>query len=496
MNDVDRVSSEASLVCIDRLEVGPVVVGNDKLVVPYAVVRGGERTQTDLSYKYEQPVFDPTDPVSRNLASVIGAQPALNYGLFCREIVFRGPFDASDARFLADMTRNTNREILVNKLLAPNPFLLRERMPSLADPRALGEAALSFPDLGSEPGTDVAPWGRHQGRCAVLSSGGKESLLSYGLLREIGCEVHPIFVNESGRHWYTALNSHRSFRAHVATTGRVWTNVDRVYNWMLRHLPFVRGDFAKLRADQYPIRLWTVAGFVFGALPLLRARGVGRLVIGDEYDTTLRLNHRGLTHYGGLYDQSRYFDNALSRYYARKGWGVAQFSVVRSLSELLIQKTLVERYPELHRDQVSCHAAHLDRDRALPCGRCEKCRRVVGMLVAVGADPRRCGYTDEQIQGALVALRTRDVHQEAATAEHVLYMLAQQGKLPADAPAARNARPHHEVMRLRFDDERAPVECVPADLRPALYRIFREHARGMVRRSGRQWLEVSIADGA
>ena len=32
--------------------------------------------------------------------------------------------------------------------------------------------------------------------------------------------------------------------------------------------------FDRVRADIYPLRLWTVAVFLFGALPLLRARGI------------------------------------------------------------------------------------------------------------------------------------------------------------------------------------------------------------------------------
>ncbi len=112
-----------------------------------------------------------------------------------------------------------------------------------------------------------------------------------------------------------------------------------------RQLPFIRPDFARLRADEYPIRLWTVAVFLFGALPLLRKRGLGRLVIGDEYDTTRKMTHKGIPHFDGLFDQSRYFDIAMTRYFARKGWGVEQFSVLRPLSELFIEKILVERYP-------------------------------------------------------------------------------------------------------------------------------------------------------
>ena len=61
------------------------------------------------------------------------------------------------------------------------------------------------------------------------------------------------------------------------------------------------------------------------------------------------------------------------------------------MSELLVEKVLVERYPELQRHQVSCHAASVRGEQVYPCGRCEKCRRVVAMLTAVGGDPTRCG---------------------------------------------------------------------------------------------------------
>ena len=51
------------------------------------------------------------------------AQVALNYGLFCRRIVFKGLFDDLDQRFLKDMAENTARDIYVKKFLEPNPFL-------------------------------------------------------------------------------------------------------------------------------------------------------------------------------------------------------------------------------------------------------------------------------------------------------------------------------------------------------------------------------------
>ena len=196
----------------------------------------------DLIYRYEEAVFDPDDPAALNLASVVAAQVALNYGLFCREIVFRGPFDRHDRKLLIEMAANTAREIYVKKFLEPNPFLVGKASslsPEKRDNYLVAE--LVFPD--AEPPRS-APWETDRGRCVVLSSGGKESLLSHGLLDELGVETHPIFVNESGRHWFTALNAYRHFSAEVPRTSRVWTNSDRVFSWMLRHLPFVREDFA------------------------------------------------------------------------------------------------------------------------------------------------------------------------------------------------------------------------------------------------------------
>jgi creatinine amidohydrolase/Fe(II)-dependent formamide hydrolase-like protein/7-cyano-7-deazaguanine synthase in queuosine biosynthesis len=426
---------------------------------------------------------------------MIGIQVALNYGLFCHQLILHGVVDQADRTFIAKMTENTAREVYVKKFLEPNPFIIEEcaSLPAIQRKR-YSQARLSFPDEGQvgelrqSKDSSARLWEADQSRISVLSSGGKDSLLSYGLLREMGFETHAVFVNESGRHWFTARNAYRYLRQETpATTSRVWTSSDRVFSWMLQHLPFVRADHARVRSDEYPIRLWTVAVFLFGALPVLRARGIGRIVIGDEYDTTRRVRHKRIAHYDGLYDQSRFFDEALTRYYKRKGWPLVQFSLLRQMSELLIQKTLAGRYPELLKHQVSCHATHLENERALPCGRCEKCRRIVGMLIAVGSDPETCGYTPQQIETCLAELALKGVHQESSGAQQLAWMLSRRGASEGRAGALGSARQKSEVLKLRFDREMSPAETVPADLRKPLFDILLEHADGAVERTGRIW---------
>jgi creatinine amidohydrolase/Fe(II)-dependent formamide hydrolase-like protein/7-cyano-7-deazaguanine synthase in queuosine biosynthesis len=488
------------------LEIGPPKVETNRVTTSYRVTTGGDSSSVDLVYRFEEAVFEADGPAHSNLAALMGAQVALNYGLFCKEIVFRGPFDAVDQGFLAEMAANTAREIFVKKFLEPNPFLTGEaaNLPAVKLPTYL-QSELTFPDAKPAEGASRAggaraiDWQRAAAgaadtagrgdRYAVLSSGGKDSLLSYGLLRELGLETHSIFVNESGRHWYTALNAYRHLSSTVGTTtARVWTSSDRVFNWMLRHLPFVRQDFARLRSDEYPIRLWTVGVFLFGALAVARKRGISHLVIGDEFDTSRRLRHQGITHYDGLYDQSRFFDERLTRFYLRKRWPLVQFSMLRPLSELLIQKTLTERYPEIQALQVSCHATHLEGDRALPCGKCEKCRRIVAMLLAVGADPTRCGYTSAQVEPAMKAIAEKGVHQEAPGARHLAWMLVGQGRIPPDSSFGCEARQHDEVLGLRFHPDASPIEGIPTGLRRPLYELLLQHANGAFQRQGRHWV--------
>ncbi len=481
----------ASLVVFDRLEVGPVKLEPRRLKAPYRLYIDGKMEETELVYRFEEDVFEPSDDASVNLASMMAAQLALNYGLFCKEMVFHGIYDEVDRRFLVDMAQNTAREIYVKKFLEPNPFLVGafSELPAV---KAQNYLRSSFVFQDKTTGVGGGSWRfmpTNRERCVILSSGGKDSLLSFGLMTEAGADVHPVFINESGRHWFTALNSYRFFSGRYPSTARVWANSDRVFAWFLRRFPFIRKDFASVRSDEYPIRLWTVAIFLFGALPIAIKRGAGRLLIGDEYDTTERTSFRGISHYNGLYDQSRYFDNALSRYYMKKGWAVSQFSILRSLSEMLIEKILFERYPELQKHQVSCHATHKEGERVKPCGKCEKCRRIVGMLSALGADPAWCGYTQEQIDSCLSDIGRRGVHQEAAGAEHMAHLLEERGLLGRERPATGAFRAHPEVMKLRFDSRRSPIEAIPVDLRKKLYPIYLEHADGAVRRDRRRWIE-------
>ncbi len=482
------------LIVHDTLKVDRITIEPKRVKAAYTIVTlEGEEHVKELIYTYDNPYFDKSDYGDVNLASMMLSQVALNYGLFFKRIEFDGLFDKTDRTFLKEMMENTSREILVNKFLFPNEFLkppFDDIQVEKLDRYTAAELVFSntqFGDLSVRP-LQAEP---DMNNYVVLSSGGKDSLLTYGLVKEIGIP-HAVFINESGRHWFTAVNAYKYLKQADPNTAKPWCNSDRIFNWMAKQMPFIKDNFQQIRADIYPIRLWTVSVFLFGVLPIAKKRGAGNILIGDEYDTTVRGNHNRITHYNALYDQSKYFDNALTRYYKKKGWNLIQYSLLRSLSELLILKILVKRYPHLQQLQVSCHAAHEKDGRMIPCGNCEKCRRIVGMLLALDEDPKRCGYTPEQIHRCLDALSKKGVKQHGPDAAHLYHLLLTKGLLEVNENTTKKAREHEVIEKLRFDTDRSTPGDLPEHIRKPLFEILKKYSKGSVIQKDRKWMETEI----
>lgn len=478
----------------DSLRISDLVLEPKRAKATYVLrLPSGKTLEKDLIFSYGEKVFE-DNAESWNMASVMVAQVALNYGLFCREIVFDGLFDSVDRRFILDMMENTSREIYVNKFLMPNEFITEAYRNMRPEKRkSYTNAAVRFEN--SKRGNLSLSWSHQdvdRNKCLVLSSGGKESLLSYGLLREIGKQVIPVYTNESGRHWFTALNAYRYMSDTDSNCKRVWCNADRIYIWMLRQMPCIREDFASVRADIYPVRLWTVGVFLFGSIPLARKNGAGNIVIGDEYDTSIRDRYEGIRHYHGLFDQSRYFDLSLTRYYIKKGWNMHQFSILRSLSELLVLKILSARYPELQARQISCHAASTRDGRAYPCGKCEKCRRIVSMLSVLQVSPEHCGYNPQQIKEAILRTGNAGLKQIDSDAQHLYFLMMKEGLLSKKASNASFAKENPSSMKLRFDDKRSHLNDVPGEIMKKLAPIYLEYAGEAVKSVRRKWVPIDL----
>jgi hypothetical protein len=410
--------------------------------------------------------------------------PVLNYGLFSKEIKLMFPVSNSDMSLLNDLLEIFSRDIFVNKLVRKrNPYILSQYLP--LESEVTNENARPLAKIIPSTILEDAPisQGSDLNSCGVLSSGGKESLLTYGMLKEIGVEVHPLFVNESGGHWRTALTSYRQFVKNEPNTARVWTNVDRFYVFMLDHMRIIRPDHRKVWSDTYPIRLCIFPVYVFMLLPVFRRRKIGNLLIGSELDDP-RVSpfFKGIKHYFGVYDQTQEFDLRMEQWYMKRLPGMRQWSAVRPISGLIVERVLTRRYPQLARDQRSCHSCHFEKDKIVPCGKCSKCQGILLFLLANQVDPSIIEYREEDVTALPKRVAKGVLRLDEDEREHSLFL----SKLPGLA-----GKEYSHIETLHLNKPTGDLELLPARFRDPLLKILAEYTKGFTKLEGNSWKPVN-----
>jgi hypothetical protein len=340
--------------CLTDLRVGAPVVDRKRIVrVPiHLQAHDGSRGGFELQWRYPEETFaaQPDESALANLFTLTTLLPILNYMPFCREVRIEGPLDTLDLEWLHATARATFREIHRQKFTPENPFLRPELLPQLRHDR------LEIPALKVSP-VKIPP-SRHaldEQRTAVLLEGTAEGLLSWAMLEELGAQPLGIFYEWPGRGLGAAINTYEYLTARKPDRAvRIWTNLPLLYDFFLRHLDFLRPNFQTIHADTTPLRVFEREVGVFSALPVLWARKVRHVVMAHPADLPDRRPPGGALLPLHVFDQTRFFEDFITRFFARKGWAIQQWSPLRSASELILQRTLGTRYPELFPLQVSC----------------------------------------------------------------------------------------------------------------------------------------------
>ena len=173
----------------------------------------GKRHDFVLCFRYEEPLGPEQLPLMR-MASVM---PVLNYGLFTKEIRLGYPVSNADISLLNDLLDVFSKDIFINKFVRrKNPYILPEFAP--AENEVLGANARPLANIIPLAliGDAAISGTLNENSCGVLSSGGKESLLTYAMLKEIGAECTSIIPQRERRtlaHRASSISSVRGKRA-------------------------------------------------------------------------------------------------------------------------------------------------------------------------------------------------------------------------------------------------------------------------------------------
>jgi hypothetical protein len=469
-----------NLLCFESITISePVLHGNSVETKISCINTAREQHLFHLRFKYEELPSQKQLPLLR-MSSIM---PLLNYGLFTKEIKLEGQISKADFSLLNDLLDVFSKDIFINKLVRKkNPYILPQFIPSSTD---VTEAkACPIAKIVTSPLTEDVPISSefNQNVCGVLSSGGKESLLTYAMLKEIGADVHPLYVNESGGHWRTALPAYRRFKKSYPNTGRVWANVDRFYTFMLDQMRIIRKNHREIWADTYPIRLCIFPVYVFLLLPVFAKRRIGNILIGSEFDDPrVSPYFEGIRHFYGVYDQTQDFDVRMEQWFSKRMPGMRQWSAVRTVSGMIVEKILTSRYPELARLQRSCHSCRFNNSNLLPCGKCSKCQGVLLFLLANNADPSIMGYSKADVSALPARIAEGNLRLDEDEKNYALFL----AKL---LPNLNQETRHIETIHIHKST--SDPQLLPPQFRSQILKILTQYTNGFSTLKGDSWVTV------
>lgn len=456
--------------CLQSIILGEPVISNKRVTSELTLTHlDGSTTRTELQILYEVPADKKHLPLYR----LAMAMPLLNYGLLVDEISLEFEVPYTDLDLLNDLLDVFSRDIFVNKLVRRRTrHLYEEFLPNENEVTETNGRPRKKIRVKKIVEDGKLACNLDSNKCGVLSSGGKEALLTYSMLKELGAEVHPLYVNESGGHWRTALTAYRWHSRTESNTGRIWTNVDRFYTFMLDNLRIVNYAHRRISGDTYPIRLCIFPVYVFMLLPVFTDRRIGNLLIGSEFDDPRgEWTYKGIRHYFGIYDQHQDFDLRMGEWYAKRIPGLRQWSAVRPVTGLIVERILSSRYPEAAANQRSCHSCHFEGDAIIPCGKCTKCLGVLLFMLANNADPERMGYSKADVDAFAERLADSAIRLDREEYEHSKYLAKTKG---IDVEGVAN--PHVEGIHVH--PPTCDTEMVPERFRKLLTENFELHTNG------------------
>ncbi len=437
------------------------------------VTSGGSAKTFRLIFTYSEPVA-----VDERIAGLILTMPVINFTYFARELRLDFPIGTADLDLLRNFLKVNAREVFINKICRRRyEFIRKEYIPADSDINA------SNSDGMTEVIAHVSAQGNYNMRgdkktSAVLSSGGKESLLSYGMLKEIGERTFSFFFNESGGHWITAKTSYDYFSANFRDVLKAWSNVDRFYKFMQRQVKILDQVAVTRWADTYPLQLFIFPVYIFALIPFMIKHSISSVYIGDEFDDPREMpEFHGLKHYYGIFDQSLDFNKLMSKYFTSIGIDAVLTSAVYPISGNMVEKILLQRYPDLFSLQRSCHSCHYENGKIVPCGRCSKCLGIQMFVRAAGGDPAKIGYESisiEELHRRVMSERMRLDSDELSYMKSMLF-------------DNNEPRVSHVTGIHILPGEKRPGELMPEHVRNKIVEIIQKYTDGKFSLVNGEW---------
>lgn len=216
-------------------------------------------------------------------------------------------------------------------------------------------------------------------KAVVLFSFGKDSLLSYGLLKEIGIEPKLYLFSEpfspvEMKHKLELLN---------------------LFNIEHKTRVFIfKNKLGLLRQQDGEMWGWDMLllGYLLLLIPFIVAEKTAYLVFSNESSTDEWIKMKEGFCVNTTYEQSSVWMQNLNCIPELFSSGAQITSIIKPLNELVILYILNHRYPQIAKYQLSCDHNKSTKKSDRWCGQCYECARIYLYLHACGVSPKSVGF--------------------------------------------------------------------------------------------------------
>ncbi len=226
---------------------------------------------------------------------------------------------------------------------------------------------------------------------------GKESLVSYGLCKELG--LNPILVTViepdmdipyKGKQIRSFENKHKEVLI-KQFEDEFGAKVYKIHN-ELGDLRF----YANWGVDMEELG-WSsqLTEYMFSLVPFCYALKGKYIVFGNEKSCDSFYYSKEGFKCNPVYDQStEWIGHMNAILHSFTNGNVKATSLVQPIHEIAVCKVLYQRYPELAKYQTSCHMDEDTAENNRWCGKCSKCARLYVFMRALNFDPSSVGLRD------------------------------------------------------------------------------------------------------
>src|SRR3989344_4911963 len=225
---------------------------------------------------------------------------------------------------------------------------------------------------------------RLKNKAIILFSFGKDSLLTYGILSELGINSALIFMKEPQ---CFIENKHKKRLA------------DKFYQKIGVEVKFFSLSIGKLRQDKDMWWGWDIilSQYAFILIPYYFYHQARYLFFGNEQSCNFYLRDKEGYLVNPVYEQSvsamQLMQDIPKLFFIKTQIG----SLVEPINEIFVTFILHHRYAEIGRFQMSCFSEEEQARNKRWCGVCEKCARMYIFLRAFNISTERVGFSNSDM---------------------------------------------------------------------------------------------------